>query len=64
MVGIAGDQFRISSLAPGEVPAAYVIPHNLAREYEVSFTKDSPVSITDPANVGKLTVCQDDNPGD
>ena len=64
VVGIAEDQFRISSLAPGEVPAAYVIPHNLTKEYEVSFTKDTPISITNPADIGKLTVCQDDNARD
>ncbi|MDP3640352.1 MAG: hypothetical protein Q8R53_04080 [Nanoarchaeota archaeon] len=63
-VGTFGSKFLISALEPGEEPAAYVIPWNLAEQYEVKFTKNTPVEITDPAAVGQLTVCQNDNPRD
>ena len=62
-MGAFGNRFRINALQPGETPAAYVIPWNLTEQYEIRFSKNSPVNITDPT-LGVLTVCQDDNPRD
>ncbi|MBI1968762.1 hypothetical protein HYS49_02525, partial [Candidatus Woesearchaeota archaeon] len=63
-VGAFGSKFLISALEPDEEPAAYVIPWDLTEQYEVKFTKNTPVKITAPLGIGQLTVCQDDNPRD
>ncbi|MBU1973916.1 MAG: hypothetical protein KKH52_00805, partial [Nanoarchaeota archaeon] len=62
-VGHFGTDFLITPLSLGETPAAYVIPHNLNKEYEVIFNLESPVEIIEP-DLGTLTVCQNDNPHD
>jgi hypothetical protein len=62
-VGFDGDQFKISPLAPGEVPAAYVVPEDLAQNFELQFTQNNPIEITSP-NIGVISVCRQDNPAD
>ncbi|PIN73095.1 hypothetical protein COV20_06335 [Candidatus Woesearchaeota archaeon CG10_big_fil_rev_8_21_14_0_10_45_16] len=57
-------QFVISALEPGETPATYVQPADLSELHEVRFSLSEPTRITTPADVGQLTVCQDDNPRD
>ena len=61
---IDGKNLIIRTAALGEAPAAYVIPHHLTEEYEVKFNYNNPVNIIDPASLGTITVCQDDNPRD
>jgi len=66
-VGVFGGrngQVVIQSLEGGEVPAAYVVPQNLTRNFELTFSKAEPIRVTDPAELETLTVCHDDNPRD
>lgn len=63
-----GKTMIIGTSEPGESPAAYVIPYNLAELYEVSFDYDNPVrilsNVESTVSAGTFTVCQDDNPRD
>ncbi|HLC97152.1 MAG TPA: hypothetical protein VJC21_00005, partial [Candidatus Nanoarchaeia archaeon] len=63
-VGAFGNKFSVQALAPDAEPEAYVIPWNLLENYEIPFKRNTPVRITNPANVGLLTVCPDDNERD
>ena len=60
---IRENEFKITSLQPGERPAAYVIPQNLAEKYELTFTQATPIREIG-LGLGVLTVCQEDNPRD
>ncbi|MDP3990300.1 MAG: hypothetical protein Q8Q01_03780 [archaeon] len=60
---IRENEFKITSLQPGERPAAYVIPKNLADKYELTFTQSTPINEIG-LGLGVLTVCQEDNPRD
>ncbi len=60
---LATRNYVFSSLAPGEAPAAYVVPTTLFDNMEVSFTKTTPVQLTDVKD-GTLSICRDDNDAD
>jgi hypothetical protein len=59
VVGLAGNDFVVYTLPPGQRPEGFVFDHNLTEEYEVSFTRDVPVSLIDQGNLN-LTICSND----
>ena len=63
-VGVLENEVKISSLGPGEAPAAYVTPYSLTQLHEVQFTFNTPVKILDPSLVGQLAICKTDNKAD
>ena len=59
-----GNNLIISTVQPGEAPAAFVVPVNLTKQYEITITKSSPVEITSPATLGLFSICRSDNDAD
>ncbi len=70
VVGVdpANGQVSITSRDIGtqlpEIAAGYATPYNLLNQLEVPFTQSTPVTITNPSEVGDITICRNDNPAD
>ncbi len=58
-----GSSLVISSISPGEAPAAYVTPLNLSQQYEATVTSSTPVNLIS-SSLGVFSICRSDNPND
>ncbi|PIN74972.1 hypothetical protein COV17_04330 [Candidatus Woesearchaeota archaeon CG10_big_fil_rev_8_21_14_0_10_36_11] len=63
-ISLQDGRYFISVTEPEEAAAAYVIPHVLTEEYEVGFSKTSPIRLVDDGASIQITVCQSDNEND
>src|SRR3989344_2190380 len=62
VVTMTGGSMVISSLEPGEAPAAYVVEANLSADFEVPFTKNTPqnvVVMVPPPVMGGISLSQE-----